>query len=209
VLIVASSPVRRSGLEAIVRESSRTQSFGAITSLEWAGSHYREILPDVILVDVPRADGAFLNDLRALAAPMLPLVLLADHAEAAWSARALSYGVRAILAREAAPDEILQAIDAAHRGLVLLDPSLAAQIAARVRPEESEADAVALGELTSRELEVLRMLAEGSANKEIATRLGISEHTVKFHISSILGKLGAESRTEAVTLGVRKGLIVL
>ena len=63
--------------------------------------------------------------------------------------------------------------------------------------------------LTDRELEVLELLAEGVGNREIAARLGVSEHTVKFHISSILGKLGAESRTEAVTLGVRKGLIVL
>ena len=62
-------------------------------------------------------------------------------------------------------------------------------------------------EITSRETEVLRMLAEGLANKEIGARLGISEHTVKFHISSILDKLGASTRTEAVTLGIRRGLI--
>ena len=62
-------------------------------------------------------------------------------------------------------------------------------------------------EITSRETEVLRMLAEGLVNKEIAARLGISEHTVKFHISSILDKLGASTRTEAVTLGIRRGLI--
>jgi DNA-binding NarL/FixJ family response regulator len=209
VLIVAASAVRRSGLETIVRDGARTQSAGTLSSLEWAGKHYREILPEVILVDVARPDAAFLNDLRTLAAPTLPLVLLVDQAETAWSARALTYGVRSILARDAAPDDILLAIDTAHRGLVLLDLSLAVQIGARVRPEESEASAIPLGELTSRELEVLRLLAEGRANKEIAESLGISDHTVKFHISSILGKLGAESRTEAVTLGVRKGLIVL
>jgi DNA-binding NarL/FixJ family response regulator len=66
-----------------------------------------------------------------------------------------------------------------------------------------------LGELTAREIEVLRLLAEGAANKEIAYRLGISDHTAKFHISSILAKVGAASRTEAVTLGIRMGLIVL
>jgi DNA-binding NarL/FixJ family response regulator len=67
----------------------------------------------------------------------------------------------------------------------------------------------AVEELTPREIEVLRMMAEGLANKEIATRLGISDHTVKFHISSILAKIGASTRTEAVTLGIRMGLILL
>ena len=71
-----------------------------------------------------------------------------------------------------------------------------------VRPETLE-------ELTPREIEVLRMMAEGFANKEIALRLSISDHTVKFHISSILGKLGVSSRTEAVTQGIRMGLILL
>jgi DNA-binding NarL/FixJ family response regulator len=90
-----------------------------------------------------------------------------------------------------------------------LEPDLARGLFSNnsVRPNQYDFDEVE--ELTAREIEVLRMLAEGFANKEIASRLGISDHTVKFHISSILAKLGASTRTEAVTLGVRKGLILL
>jgi DNA-binding NarL/FixJ family response regulator len=78
-----------------------------------------------------------------------------------------------------------------------------------VRADSGDPAAQAVGELTAREIEVLRMLAEGLGNKEIASRLGVTDHTIKFHISSILGKLGAASRTEAVTMGVRMGLILL
>jgi len=77
------------------------------------------------------------------------------------------------------------------------------------RPDNDESAIDTVEELTPREVEVLRLLADGLGNKEVALRLGISDHTVKFHISSILAKLGAGSRTEAVTLGIRRGLILL
>jgi len=134
---------------------------------------------------------------------------LLHEPDTAWSARALSAGVRAILEKEASPEDIIAAIQTAHLGLVTLDPELAGDIAGRIRTDFADAPPRAVGELTGREIEVLRMLAEGLGNKEIAARLGITEHTIKFHISSILGKLGAGSRTEAVTLGVRMGLILL
>jgi len=93
-----------------------------------------------------------------------------------------------------------------YAGFVLLDPELGLELAEKIRaPEQFNRTE----ELTAREMEVLRLLGEGYANREMAERLGISEHTVKFHISSILGKLGAESRTEAVSLGIRMGMIVV
>ncbi len=104
-------------------------------------------------------------------------------------------------------DEILPAIQAAYAGLVLLDPEVTQNLAARVRPMNGFT--AAPEDLTPREIEVLRMLAEGLGNREMASRLGISDHTVKFHVSSILEKLGAATRTEAVTLGIRMGLILL
>ena len=101
---------------------------------------------------------------------------------------------------------IVAAVQAAAAGLVALDPRdlevLLAGAAHAHPPPETAA-------LTARELEVLRMMAEGAANKNIAWKLGISEHTVKFHVASILGKLNAASRTEAVTTGIRKGLILI
>ncbi len=116
-------------------------------------------------------------------------------------------GVKAILPRDSEMDEILPAIQAAYAGLVLLDPEVTQNLAARVRP--SNGFTAAPEDLTPREIEVLRMLAEGLGNREMASRLGISDHTVKFHVSSILDKLGAATRTEAVTLGIRMGLILL
>jgi two-component system, NarL family, response regulator YdfI len=116
--------------------------------------------------------------------------------------------VKSILPREAASEEIVAAMHAAHTGLVLLDPAIAQQIVERVGSATTQIP-TSYENLTPRENEVLAMLAEGLANREIADRLGVSDHTIKFHISSILDKLGASTRTEAVTLGLRMGLIVL
>ena len=101
------------------------------------------------------------------------------------------------------------AIHSARDGLVLLDPEVAHELGRVSRPPNDESLIETVEELTPREVEVLRLLADGLGNKEVALRLGISDHTVKFHISSILAKLGAGSRTEAVTLGIRRGLILL
>jgi DNA-binding NarL/FixJ family response regulator len=116
--------------------------------------------------------------------------------------------VRAVLPRESEPEEIVSAVHAAASGLLILHPdsieillpALSLPTRSTMAPQES---------LTPREIEVLGMLAEGEGNKGIARRLGISEHTVKFHVGSILAKLEASSRTEAVTIGVRQGLIML
>jgi two-component system, NarL family, response regulator YdfI len=106
------------------------------------------------------------------------------------------------------PDQLVAALQAVASGLLVLHPSHANErlpagsSSSRVLDELAES-------LTRRELEVLQMLAAGLSNKEIAARLNISEHTVKFHVASILGKLGAGSRTEAVSLGIRRGLVLL
>jgi len=131
--------------------------------------------------------------------PAPAIVLLGD---AEWSSEALRVGVRAILAADAPGTEILAAIEAAAAGLAAIDPRDLESLLPASSP-------VVAGPLTARELEVLRMLAEGAANKNIAWKLAISEHTVKFHVAQILGKLNAGTRTEAVTLGIRKGLILL
>ncbi len=112
--------------------------------------------------------------------------------------------MRAILSRESDPDDVLSAIYTAYDGLAR---PIAESLAAVYSDQSPEVEDELSEEITSRETEVLRMLAEGLVNKEIAARLGISEHTVKFHISSILDKLDASTRTEAVTLGIRRGLI--
>jgi DNA-binding NarL/FixJ family response regulator len=135
------------------------------------------------------------------------IVLLTEISDARSISHLLRSGVRAILSRESGPEEVLSAIYAVHDGLVLLSPPAAETLAAVYGDQSLEFEAELSEEITSRETDVLRMLAKGFVNKDIAVRLGISEHTVKFHISSILDKLGASTRTEAVTLGIRRGLI--
>jgi len=135
-----------------------------------------------------------------------PVILLAAEPLGAWTAQARRAGVRGVLRDDATAEELTAAVAATMAGLVVLHP--AAVIARPAAMAGSRRVSERTG-LTPRELEILEMLAEGMSNRRIAVRLGISGYTVKFHVASILGKLGAATRTEAVTLGVRHGLISL
>jgi len=150
---------------------------------------------DVILTDVDRSDSE---------APYeQPAVLLTSDPQAAELAEALRSGARAVLSQDSTPEQIVAAVHTATAELVAIEPHAIEPWLASSRPAESSEP------LTARESEVLNMMAEGLANKVIAHRLGISEHTVKFHVTSVLSKLNASSRTEAVMLGLRQGLIML
>lgn len=135
-------------------------------------------------------------------------MLLTHDSQPVWTIEALRLGVRAWLRREGSPAEILAAVEAAAHGLAVIDPQDLDTLLSSAAPAPAQAEGQTSA-LTARELEVLRMMAEGAANKIIAWKLGISEHTVKFHVASILAKLGAASRTEAVTVGIRRGLVLL
>lgn len=202
IAVATTSAVRRAGLESIVRSHPDFQlagSFGTVASLQ---SFARNTEPDVIVID---SDS--IHDLLLEPTSDTTIVLLTDVSDARSISRLLRTGVRAILSRESGPDHVLAAIYAAYDGLVLLSTPIAESLAAVYGDQPLEVEDELSEEITSREAVVLRMLAEGLLNKDIAARLGISEHTVKFHISSILDKLGASTRTEAVTLGIRRGLI--
>jgi DNA-binding NarL/FixJ family response regulator len=165
--------------------------------------------PDVVVVELEGHDDpattAMLGEVLSAAAT----VVLADDPRGTWAAEALRTGARAILPREATADEIVGAVEAAAAGLVVLHPAVADTLLPLLSTPARAVSAPPAQQLTPREIEVLGMLAEGLGNKTIARRLGISEHTVKFHVGSILAKLDASSRTEAVTLGARRGLIML
>jgi two-component system, NarL family, response regulator YdfI len=200
--VATASAVRRAGLESIVRGHADfylAGSFGAVASLV---SFARSTELDVMVID-----SDLIRDLLLDPAPDAAVVLLTEVSDARSISLLLRSGVRAILSRESDPDDVLSAIYAAYDGLVLLSAPAAESLAAIYGDQPLEDKPEFSEEITSRETEVLRMLAQGLANKDIAAGLGISEHTVKFHISSILEKLGASTRTEAVTLGIRRGLI--
>ena len=202
IAVAATSAVRRAGLESIIRSHAEFHlagSFGAVASLV---SFARSTELDVIVIDTDS-----IRDLSLEPTSDAAIVLLTEVTEARSISRLLRSGVRAILSRESDPDDVLSAIYASYDGLVLLSTPTAESLAALFGDQPLEVEAELSEEITSRETDVLRMLAQGLVNKDIAARLGISEHTVKFHISSILDKLGASTRTEAVTLGIRRGLI--
>jgi DNA-binding NarL/FixJ family response regulator len=136
-------------------------------------------------------------------------VILTDDAPGTWASEVLRAGIRAILPRQASGNEIVAAVEAAVAGLVVLHHDLVDALLPSMPSGVRDLSTSPQQALTPREIEVLGMLAEGLGNKIIAWRLGISEHTVKFHVGSILAKLNASSRTEAVTLGIRQGLILL
>lgn len=140
----------------------------------------------------------------------VPVILLVDNPGRRIS-EALPAGVRAVLPRNTTSTEIAAAIEAVAAGLYVFHPSDIDSVPTLRPPGETVPE---LGEpivehLTPREIEVLQLLSAGLGNKEIATRLNISEHTAKFHVASIMGKLGAATRTEAVTLGIRHGLVMI
>ena len=202
IAVATTSAVRRAGLESIIRSHAEFHlagSFGAVATLV---SFARGTELDVIVIDTDS-----IRDLLLEPTSDAAIVLLTEVTEARSISRLLRSGVRAILSRESDPDDVLFAIYASYNGLVLLSTPTAESLAALFGDQPLEVEAELPEEITSRETDVLRMLAQGLVNKDIAARLGISEHTVKFHISSILDKLGASTRTEAVTLGIRRGLI--
>jgi DNA-binding NarL/FixJ family response regulator len=199
--IAAESAVVRAGLEALVASHPGIDLAGAypdLTALEMALEALR---PDVLLAAVPVEDLAPPADGRA---PVI--VLLTNERTPTWTREIFRLGVRALLSRDASAAEILAAVESAASGLAVVDPHELETLLASTATAPVSAETHTL---TARELEVLRMMAEGAANKTIAWKLGISDHTVKFHVASILAKLNAASRTEAVTMGVRQGLILL
>ncbi len=202
IAVAATSAVRRAGLESIIRSHAEFHlagSFGAVASLV---AFARSTELDVIVMDTDS-----IRDLLLEPTSDAAIVLLTEVTEARSISRLLRSGVRAILSRKSDPGDVVSAIYASYDGLVLLSTATAESLASVYGDQPLEVEAELSEEITSRETDVLRMLAQGLVNKDIAARLGISEHTVKFHISSILDKLGASTRTEAVTLGIRRGLI--
>jgi NarL family two-component system response regulator YdfI len=209
VFIVAASPLARAGLENLLAARG-AQVVGSIAAIETLGDLLSEAAPDVALVDSsgePMESTLESIMVSGLAADV-PLVIVGEGISAAASAEALRAGIRAALPADISPEQLVAALEAAASGLLVLHPSQAAE-GLPAAPAHTAALDELTESLTRRELEVLQMLAGGLSNKEIAARLNISDHTVKFHVASILGKLGAASRTEAVSIGIRRGLVLL
>jgi len=225
ILLVGDDPLARSGLAAllahepglqIVAQASPAGLAAGLDGDRTAGADAAgDLPPRAALWDLGLAPGAALGRLADFAASGPPVLALLADEELAPDAYAA--GARGLLFRDASPARLAAALRAIDQGLVVLDASLAPLLAGRGEeggeddgdPADPASPVEPIEPLTQREVEVLQLLAEGLSNKQIAARLGISEHTAKFHVAAILGKLGAETRTDAVVRAARAGLILL
>jgi DNA-binding NarL/FixJ family response regulator len=208
ILVADDHPVVRDGLVAMLSTQSDFEVVGtAATGREVLGLA-RSASPAVILLDLemPEMDGVeVMKELRAACPDARAVVFTAFDTDERIHA-ALKAGARGYLLKGAPRDELFNAIRVVSQGGTLLQPVVASKLLQRLSSPPAEPTPVA-DPLTPRERDVLRYLAEGKVNKEIASALTISERTVKFHVSSILGKLGAGNRTEAVRVAVQRGLV--
>ncbi len=212
VFIVAASPLARSGLENLLL-ARRIEVAGSAAHLDELGARLADLSADAILIDSTGEPlESFLDSLASSGiASDFSVVLLVEPASLAASSTALREGVCAVLPNDVSPEQLVAALQAAATGLLVLHPTQVPDPAHNnaFAPARSTLRDELAETLTPRETEVLQMLAAGLVNKEIAAKLAISEHTVKFHVASILGKFGAATRTEAVSVGIRRGLVLL
>lgn len=210
VLIVSQLATVRAGLAALLRETGDLRVTGEAGSLDAAGVAEQLLEIDVVLLDAPSVEAV--EDAASLLTGVgTALVVLGPSGAASRLAQAAPAHPWAwgFLAGESAPERIVAAVRAVAAGLVVLDQELAGDTLTPQRAAAPLPLADTLDDLTGREHEVLTLVAVGLTNKAIAQRLRISDHTVKFHVAAVLAKLGAESRTEAVHLAVRRGLLSL
>ena len=207
VLIVSSNPLARGGLGAMLEGMPRVKAVGLAGTAE-AASLAGQLLPDVVLLDVGDGELEDLDAIARLAAaqPGLPIVALA--ADQGALAQALGFGASALLPAAVDSETLAAALLASARGLV----SIPRQEIATLLPHEERIEPALNApteSLTPRELEVLQLMARGLTNRQIARRLEISEHTVKFHAGAVLGKMNARSRAEAVARAIGLGWILV
>ena len=211
VFVVSLLPAVRAGLRALLGLADDLTVVGEADRLDGADGLVAAPAPDVVVVDAqPGGDLADLLAVDRLGAGS-GLVILGPVADDERLPIELAGRAWGYLPRQAGADQLVAAVRSVASGLLAIDPLLGGHLLARAgrdRPGPAPDD-VGGEELTGREREVLQLVAEGLANKTIAQRLAISEHTVKFHVAAILAKLGAGSRTEAVHLGARRGLVAL
>jgi DNA-binding NarL/FixJ family response regulator len=203
LLLVDDHAVVRQGLRMFLNLDPDFEIVGEATDGNAALKLARELQPDVVLMDLlmPGMDGIEATGIIRREMPDVEVIALTSVLEDSSVVGAIRAGAIGYLLKDTEADELIRAIKAAAGGQVQLSPQAAARLMREVRAPESPES------LTERETEVLRLLAQGQSNKEIARDLSIGEKTVKTHVSSILGKLNVSSRTQAALYAVRIGLV--
>lgn len=201
ILSVDDHPLLREGIAALVGNQTDMELIAEASTGREALEYFRKYRPDITLMDLQLPEMSGIDAMSAIRGefPAALIIVLTTHAGDVQVSRAIKAGARAYLLKSSVRKELLETIRAVHAGRRHVSPELAFGIA------EHAADCA----LTPREVDVLRLVAGGNANKKIAARLSLTEETVKAHIRNILGKLGANDRTHAVAIGVKRGIIEL
>jgi DNA-binding NarL/FixJ family response regulator len=201
VFSVDDHPLLREGIAAVINNERDMQVIGQAANGKDAVQEFKKYQPDVTLMDLRLPDMSGIDAMIAIRTefPDARVILLTTFEGDVEIKRALEAGARGYLLKSMPPKELIEVIRQVHAGKKRIPPQLAAQLAEHMSDEA----------LTTREIEVLGQIAGGNRNRDIAEQLFISEETVKVHIKHIMEKLGASDRTEAVAIGIRRGIIQL
>ncbi len=201
MLSIDDHPLLREGIAAIINSQADMQLIGQAASATDGIRQYRDLRPDVTLLDLRLPDISGIDALIALRTEFVEariIILSTSHGDFEIQ-RALEAGARGFLLKSMPPGDIVAGIRQVHAGRKCVPPQVAAELA----------EYLAEDTLTEREVEVLRLIANGNRNRDIATALSITEDTVKSHVKHLLDKLSASDRTEAVVIATRRGIISL
>ena len=201
ILSVDDHPLLREGVAALIGNQTDMVLIAEASNGHEALEQFRRHRPDVTLMDLQMPDMSGIDAMSAIRGefPNARIIVLTTHAGDVLVARALKAGAQAYLLKGLLRKELLETIRAVHAGQKRVSPEIAAEIAEHATDQA----------LTPREIDVLRLIARGNANKIIAADLALTEETVKSHIRNILSKLGANDRTHAVAIGIKRGIIAL
>jgi DNA-binding NarL/FixJ family response regulator len=201
ILTVDDHPLLRKGIAALVNAEPDMKLVGEASNGQEAIESFRLHRPDVTLMDIqmPSFNGIEATSAIQSEFPDARIIVLTTYTGDAQVLRALKAGARAYILKGHVHRELLETIRAVHAGQKRIPPDVAAQLAEHATDDE----------LTSREIDVLRLIAAGNSNKLVADQLSIGEATVKSHVTNILSKLGANDRAHAVTIGLKRGIIDL
>lgn len=209
ILIAAASEISREGLLRVLASSQDFIVAGSTIGVRSLMASLQEFQPEIVLLESDSPNDQLLSFVKEITngAQQITIAILTNDPSILWASKLYRSGARAVLSRDLRGSEIIAALRVVAAGLVVVQPE--ALDSMLVKPAPQRLLPVYHEPLTHREIQVLEMIAGGLGNKEIASRLEISGHTVKFHINSIFTKLNVSSRTEAVTTGLRLGLILL
>lgn len=209
VLVVDDHRVVRAGLVALLSRHPQIDIVGEAGDGQEAVDLANKLQPHVVLMDIrmPEMDGVEATRHIKATFPATEILILTTYDDDDLIYSGIEAGAKGYLLKDAPPDELISAIIQVSKGNSILPPAVAAKLVARIHQKPSKAD---LAEsLTERETEILQLIARGTSNREIASKLYISENTVKTHISNLLQKLDAKDRAEAVAKALTQGLISL